>query len=123
MIQAQGGDLAYVDNPDLLPEAGFIEDVPVPQTEYLEGVHARMVGETAVLLGAGRSRKGVPIDHAVGIQIHHKIGDYIEKGNTLFTLNSNDELELLHARDRLLEAHTWNDQQADPVPHFYDVIQ
>jgi pyrimidine-nucleoside phosphorylase len=123
LIQAQGGDLAYVDNPDMLPKARFIEDVPAPQTGNLEGIHARMVGETAVLLGAGRSRKGDPIDHAVGIQIHHKVCDYVEEGNPLFTVHSNDELDLLHARDRLLEAHTWSDQPVDSLPLFYDVIQ
>ena len=35
---------------------------------------------TAALLGAGREKKGDPIDHSVGVVVHHKVGDRLEAG-------------------------------------------
>jgi pyrimidine-nucleoside phosphorylase len=33
-----------------------------------------------VRLGAGRERKGEPIDHRTGIVLHAKVGDRVERG-------------------------------------------
>ncbi len=81
LVRAQGGDVAYVDDPDKLPKAKFVEVIKSPESGYLDQVQARIVGEAAVALGAGRAKKGDPIDHAVGFVIHHKVGDKIEKGS------------------------------------------
>jgi len=123
LVIAQGGDVAYVDNPDLLPKASLIESVPAPRSGYLKGIHARVIGETAVVLGAGRAKKDDPIDHAVGFEIHHKVGDYVEVGDALFTIHANDQAKLTEARQRLLEAHTWSDAPVEPLPLFYGVIR
>ena len=32
------------------------------------------------MLGAGRSKAGEPIDHAVGLDLHVEIGDYVTEG-------------------------------------------
>ena len=98
LVKAQGGDVAYVDDPDKLPKAKFIEVVKSPRNGYLEQVQARIVGEAAVALGAGRAKKGDPVDHAVGFVIHHKVGDKVEKGQPLFTIHANDEKLLAQAR-------------------------
>lgn len=122
LVQAQEGLVAYVDHPELLPSAQIIETIPAPRAGYLAGVHARIVGETAVLLGAGRAKKGDPIDHAVGIQVHHKVGDKVPAGETMFTLHMNDAGLRAEAHRLLLEALTWSDEPVQPLPLFYDVI-
>jgi pyrimidine-nucleoside phosphorylase len=86
----------------------------------LAQIHARIVGETAVNLGAGRAKKGDPIDHAVGIIIHHKVGDIIEKGEPLFTIHANDEKLLADAKENMLKAHIFNDKKVAPLPLFYN---
>ncbi len=88
LVVAQGGDVAYVENPDRLPLAPVVETVPAPRSGYLSGIHAREVGETAVFLGAGREKKGDPIDHAVGVVIHCKVGERVEAGQPLFTIHA-----------------------------------
>ncbi len=123
LVIAQGGDVAYVDNPDLLPQAALIETVSADRSGYLVGIHPREIGEAAVVLGAGRAKKGDPIDHAVGFEIHHKVGDFVKEGDRLFTIHANDQAKLTEARQRLLEAHTWNEQPVEPLPLFYGVIQ
>ena len=123
LIMAQGGDVRYVDDPDLLPTAPIIETTSAPRSGVLAGIHARIIGETAVALGAGRAKKGDPIDHAVGIVVHHKVGAVVKQGDPLFTIHANSQTSLKEARENLLEAHTWNDQPLAPLPLFYEVIE
>lgn len=121
LIQAQGGDVRYVDEPQRLPRARQIEVVPAPRSGYLAAIHARTVGETAVLLGAGRARKGDPIDHAVGFVIPHKVGEWVDKGTPLFEIHANQAEHLDLARQRLLNAMTWSDTPVAPLPLFYGI--
>ena len=120
LVAAQGGDVAYVDDPDKLPKARFIEVVESPQSGYLEKVKARSIGEASVALGAGRAKKGDPVDHAVGFVIHHKVGDKIEQGEPLFTIHASDEKLQSEARKAVLAAHCWSDAPVAPLPLFYE---
>jgi len=122
LVIAQGGDVAYVDDPQLLSKAAFIESFPTPRSGYLEGIHAGEIGNAAVILGAGREKKGDPVDHAVGFEIHRKVGDFVERGEALFTIHANDQAKLAEARQRLFDAHTWSDSPIEPLPLFYGVI-
>lgn len=123
LVAAQGGDVSYLDHLEKFPVAPLVETIPAPRSGYLEGVNARQVGETAVALGAGRARKGDKIDYSVGIEIHHKVGDAVEKGSPLFTLHANSQASFDEARTALLAAHTWSDHPVDPLPLFYEVIE
>src|SRR5574339_324836 len=94
LVQAQGGDVSYVDDPSKFPKAEFVEVVVSPRNGYLSEVQARSVGEAAVTLGAGRAKKSDAIDHAVGFVIHHKVGDKVEAGEPLFTVHADREEKL-----------------------------
>ncbi|MFZ5912342.1 MAG: thymidine phosphorylase [Chloroflexota bacterium] len=119
LVKAQGGDVAYVDDPDLLPKAKIVEVVGSPSSGWLAEVRARDVGEAAVLLGAGRAKKGDPIDYAVGFVLHHKVGERIEKGQPLFTIHANDATLQAEARKRALAAHIFSQEPVAPLPLFY----
>ncbi|MDX9865339.1 MAG: pyrimidine-nucleoside phosphorylase [Anaerolineaceae bacterium] len=122
LVREQGGDVSYVDHPDKLPQAKLIEAVPAPRSGWLKAVKAKEVGETSVELGAGRARKGDPIDHAVGIMVHHKVGDHVEAGAALFTIHANDAGRLAQAIERLQAAVEWSDTACEPLPLFYGVV-
>ena len=123
LVTSQGGEVSVVDKPTLLPQAPFVETVAAERSGYLLGIDAREVGETSVELGAGRARKEDPIDHAVGIMIHHKVGDHIGKGEGLFTIHANDLSKMVAARKRLLAAHQWSDHPVEPLPLFYGIVE
>jgi pyrimidine-nucleoside phosphorylase len=123
LVQAQGGDVSYVDQPEKFPAAPLVEITLAPRAGYLSSIHAQTVGETSVHLGAGRARKGDPVDHAVGIEIHHKVGDYLEAGEPLFTLHASTQAALDEARQELLAAHTWSETPVEPLPLFYGIIR
>jgi pyrimidine-nucleoside phosphorylase len=123
LVIAQGGEVMYIEEPDRLPRAKLIETIRAPNQGYIKRIHACIVGETAVLLGAGRAKKGDPIDHAVGIVIHCKVGEMIDAGQPLFTIHANNGVSLAAARQALLNAFTWSDVPVKPLPLFYDVVQ
>lgn len=122
LVDAQGGESAFLDEPQRLPGARFVEEVPAPRDGFLREVHARVVGETAVVLGAGRARKGDPVDHGVGIVVHHKVGDRVQAGEALFSVHANERRALERAREAVLGAHAWSAEPVDALPLFYDQL-
>ncbi len=100
-IQAQGGNPAVVDQPELLPQAAFTFEVPSKESGYVSFIEADELGTAAMLLGAGRATKESEIDLAVGIVLHKKVGDSVEAGESLATIHANTEniqqvLEILY---------------------------
>jgi pyrimidine-nucleoside phosphorylase len=120
LVEAQGGDVSYVDDPSKFPRAEYVEVVESPQSGYLAQIQARTVGEAAVALGAGRARKSDPIDHAVGFVIHRKVGDQVERGDPLFTVHANDREKLEEAREAVLSAHIFSAEPVERLPLFYE---
>jgi pyrimidine-nucleoside phosphorylase len=100
----------------------LIREVPSPQSGFLEQIDAREIGLAAAGLGAGRSKKGDRIDHAVGILVHHKVGDRIEAGEALFTVHANDPVKLEEAAARVSAAHRWSSAPVARLPLFYKTL-
>jgi pyrimidine-nucleoside phosphorylase len=123
LVQNQGGNVSYVDDPKKFDKAKFVEAVTAQRDGYLSEINAQIVGETSVDLGAGRVKKTDTIDPAVGIIIHHKVGDKISKDDLLFTIHANDMSKLVAAKTRLFEAHKWSDTPVQALPLFYGVIE
>jgi pyrimidine-nucleoside phosphorylase len=122
-ITAQGGDQTQLEQPDHLPTAPLIEVVPAPRSGYIAGVDAAEVGQTGVALGAGREKKGDPIDYGVGILCHAKIGAKVAEGEPLFTLHANHPDKLRAARQRLLAAVSWSQTLVTPPPHTLMIVE
>ncbi len=120
LVAAQGGDVSYVDSPPKMENAQFIETIPSPQSGYISQINARLVGEASVDLGAGRAKKGDPIDHAVGFEILRKVGDWVEKGQPLFVIHANDTAKLAQARQAVLAAYAFSQSPISPLPLFYE---
>ncbi|NJN95833.1 MAG: hypothetical protein HC875_17875 [Anaerolineales bacterium] len=122
-ITAQGGDRSQLENPDLLPTATLIETVAAPRSGFVAGVDAAEVGKTGVDLGGGRAKKGDPIDYAVGILVHAKVGDRLTEGDPLFTIHANDPAKLEAARQRLLAAVIWSEAAVTAPAHTLMIIE
>jgi pyrimidine-nucleoside phosphorylase len=123
LVIAQGGDISFVDDPGKLAHASIIETVTAPVDGYVAEVHARKVGEAAILLGAGRAKKGDAIDPAVGIMVHVKVGDQVKKGQPLFTIHANNQALVDPVRGNLLQALAWSQVPVQPLPLFYGIVQ
>ena len=90
-LAAQGGDASVVDNPEKLPVAKYQFEVKAQECGFVSKIVADSIGTAAMILGAGRATKESIIDLSVGIVLHKKIGDKVEKGQPLVTIHSNSE--------------------------------
>jgi pyrimidine-nucleoside phosphorylase len=66
------------------------------------------IGTAAMLLGAGRATKESEIDLAVGLMLNKKVGDAVQKGDSLVTIHANREdvaqvLEKIYANIRIAD--------------------
>ena len=122
LISAQGGDARYVDDLELLPKAHNIESVKANKSGYIKAINAQNVGEACVILGGGRSKKGDPIDPAVGVMVNAKIGDKVVMGQSIFDVHFNKPEVIQDAIDKLKDAIDIVDEPVNPPPHSLGVI-
>ena len=84
MVEAQGGDPRVADDPAaVLPRAPVVVPLVADRTGILATIEAEAIGLASGALGAGRLRKGDPVDPAVGIVVRPKIGDRVEAGEPI----------------------------------------
>ncbi len=102
VIEAQGGDPAVVDDYQRLPRARHRRELRARRDGVIARIDAAAVGRACMQLGAGRERLESPIDPAVGIVLHKKVGDPVETGAPLCTIVYNDARRLPDA-ERLLD--------------------
>lgn len=123
MVQAQGGDIAMIDDPRLLPKAKEQLNVYATQNGYIERVSAEKVAMSSLVLGAGRMKKEDPVDHAVGVVVNVKVGERVRVGDKIATIHANDLAKAQEAKTLLQEAIVYSDSPIAPLPLFYDAIE
>ena len=109
LIAYQGGDASVVDSPELLPQARIKEDVTSERSGFISSMDALCIGNAALLLGAGRTRKEDTVDFSAGILLLAKPGEYIERGQPIARLHCNDASAIEEARRRVLDAVSISD--------------
>ncbi len=97
MVVAQGGSPAAFEDRSCLPRAALVKPVLAPADGYVGGCDALLVARASLALGAGRARKGDPIDLSVGVVLEAKIGDRVSAGQPVATLHANDAGRLAEA--------------------------
>lgn len=112
MVKAQGGDVSYIENTELFEKPGVIIELSSKQNGYVKALEAKNLGIVSMKLGGGRMTKDQDVDHAVGLVLNKKIGDYVKEGEKLLTIYARDEVsqELL---DELYQAYTIVDEFVD----------
>lgn len=88
MVELHGGDPRTIDDPRRLPSTKTRLSVIAPRDGTIQSVDSLALARVALELGAGRKRAEDPIDHAVGIEIHARVGDRVRKGDRLATLHN-----------------------------------
>jgi pyrimidine-nucleoside phosphorylase len=122
MVAAQGGDVGMVDDTARLPRARIVETVAASQDGFIARVSALEIGRAAFLLGAGREKKGDTVDLAVGLVVHVKVGDIVQRGDPVVTIYANDEARLQACREAVGAALAYSAQPVAPLPLFYDTL-
>ena len=95
-------------DPTRLPRAPHIEMLRAPRTAYVRAIDAEQVGVASVHLGAGREKKGDPIDHRTGIVLRAKVGDRVERGQPFADVHTAGKPGDASAIEEVRVAFTWS---------------
>ncbi|MGB7731574.1 MAG: thymidine phosphorylase [Candidatus Acidiferrum sp.] len=120
-IRLQGGDERIVDNISILPMAKSQATVASLKDGYITATRCRQFGVALALLEGGRSKKEDRIDHGVGLEFHRRIGDRVQAGEKLVTIQCNSSTKLAEARELIASAFEIGDI-AVPSPHLISRI-
>lgn len=104
VIAAQGGNPAVLEKFDLLPNASGARPIASPRPGFVSAINAQLVGQAAMLLGAGRATKEDAVDPAVGVILDVKVGQKVEANGNLCTMYYRDETNLEEAAEMLEDA-------------------
>lgn len=123
LVSAQGGDISVIDDTDLLPKAKYSFDIISQQEGYISSMDSRLIGESSVLLGAGREKKDDTIDYSAGIILCKKTGDKISVGDKIATLYSNDKSKFLPSSKVFISSITVSDGKPTQKPLILNTIR
>ncbi|MDX1420664.1 MAG: thymidine phosphorylase [Rubricoccaceae bacterium] len=96
LVDAQGGDLAVLDDPDAREGSAPVAEIRAPDDAegYVTEIDALALGWASVALGAGRRRKEDAVDPVAGFVLNKTVGDAVEPGAVLATATAADPLRL-----------------------------
>jgi len=122
-VAAQGGNSDVCDDYLIFPQASVVHPVYAEKTAYISHMETQQCGIAAMILGAGRATKEDSIDHAAGIILEVKPGDFVEKGQLLATLYTNDPNTLSSAEQHLLNAIRLSENEPQTQPLIYGQLK
>lgn len=102
-VFAQGGDIKYIDHPELFEQASIIEEIYSEQDGFVGHINTQEIGICSLILGGGRETKDSKIDPSVGLVFSKKVADPVKKGDILATIYGNDKEKVKQAVDHFKE--------------------
>ena len=119
MVSAQDGNDVY--DTSRLPDAKVKLEVPSEVSGYVSRILAEHVGLVSMHLGGGRATKDSEIDLSVGVILHKKVGDKVEKGKSLATIHASSEEKAQEAAKLLRDCYQFSDTPVER-PEFIKAI-
>jgi pyrimidine-nucleoside phosphorylase len=121
-IRLQGGNERIIDDTSLLPMAKLQAHVASAKSGFLAATNCRDFGTALAMLGGGREKKEDQIDYGVGLEFHKRIGDRVQAGEKLVTIQYNSEAKFAEARNMLAAAFEIGDAAAPAPPLIRRII-
>jgi len=116
MITAQGGNPEIIDKPELLPLAKHCTKIKADISGYVQKIDSRLIGESTMLLGAGREKKESEIDLSVGVILKKKVGSKVNSSEDLAEVYYNDSEKLKEAKKKLFSSFVIGDKKPKKLP-------
>lgn len=123
LVSAQGGNAEILDNTDLLPRCEKSLEIKAKQDGYIQSIDSRIVGESAVLLGAGREKKSDTIDYGAGIVLLKKTCDKVSTNDTIAILYAETNEKLKNAEKLFNTSFTIGAEKPEKKPLIYKTIR
>ena len=112
-------DALVVTGQRVLPAASVVRLMTAERSGTIAAIDAEALGRASGDLGAGRRKKGDPIDPAVGIVIHPKVGDRIVAGQAMGEVHARSDADAEACLARIQAALTFVDYDVEPPPLVY----
>lgn len=109
LVERLGGDRNYIYDVSRFEESNVTAILVAEKGGYISKIDAYEVGLAASVLGAGREVMGQSIDHTAGIILNKQIGDRIEEGEALATLQAKTLERAQSGMEYLFKAVTISD--------------
>lgn len=113
MVEAQGGDASYLEDPDTFPQAKYVRKLPAPKRGYVHTINSGMIARGVHLLAANAKGK---FDPAAGVSELLKVGAQVKQGEPLMMIHYNDEAKLKQALDYLKTSYRLAPKRPSPSP-------
>lgn len=123
LVSAQGGNTQMIDNTSLLPKCDNSLEIKANQDGFIQSIDSKIVGESAVLLGAGREKKTDTIDYGAGIILYKKTGDKVSVGDTVAILYAESNEKLKNAEKLFNTSFKIGAEKPETVPLIYKTIR
>ena len=123
MVKAQGGDVKLIDDTANFKKAKYSHKVICANRGYICKADTEAYGLASLALGAGRNALGDKIDYSAGIILNKKTGDFVEEGEEIATLYSNDKSSFERAEKILLSATEIKDSKPEEEPLIYCTVE
>ncbi|MBO5440551.1 MAG: thymidine phosphorylase [Clostridia bacterium] len=121
-INAQGGDISPLNEPDLLLGAKFKKEYKAKSSGYISKINAECVGIASMLLGAGRAKKDDIIDYSAGIELKCCYSDYVNQGDTVCVLYTSNDSLFNACEKKLDEAFSLSEAKPESNTLIYDTL-
>ncbi|HLS08574.1 pyrimidine-nucleoside phosphorylase [Lentibacillus sp.] len=121
-LESQGGDSRVADDPGLLPQASQTIELPAKKSGTISEIVADDIGTAAMMLGAGRATKDSAIDLSVGIVLNKKVGDFVNKGESLLSIHANTTA-VDDVKEKLYASINITDEAVAKPPLIYENVQ
>ena len=109
LVEAQDGEARDVYDTSRLPLAPVQLEVLSDTSGYLSHIECEKVGLISMHLGGGRATKESTIDLSVGLVLHKKVGDRVEKGESLGTIHASTMEKAQEAAELLRACCSFSD--------------
>ena len=123
VVKAQGGNVKLIEDTANFKRAKYSHAVKSIKRGYIVKADTEAYGLASLALGAGRNTAEDEIDYSAGILLTKKTGDFVEEGEEIATLFSNDKSAFARAEELLLAATEIRSAKPADEPLIYDVIK
>lgn len=114
-VEAQGSKQKYVyDYENSLPKCSEEVEVKSSEQGFVSLIKSDEIGKASMILGGGRQTKDDKIDLSVGLEVYKKIGDYVNKGDVIAKIFSNNQKKTQEAERIITTAYEFSENKVLP---------
>ncbi len=123
LIKIQGGDADVIENYDKFSLPAYKIECESKKSGYIQNINASRIAKALSSLGASRDSAFGEIDYSTGVYLNKKSGEFVDKGEILYTIYSNDEESTREAQRFCDEAFSINESRPAHNNLIYEIIK